>query len=71
MHRRFETVTVYRSSRQIEQATPNNDALAPRIALLTPYNGAISVTLRFRMRVVANIGGRLPNARFIGICLNA
>jgi hypothetical protein len=70
MHRRFETVTVYRSSRKIEQATPNNDALAPRIALLTPYNGGNLSDASIQYAVVANIGGRLPNARFSGICLN-
>jgi hypothetical protein len=70
MHRGFETVTVSHSLRQIEQAAPNNDALAPRIALLTPYNGGNLGDASIQVAVVANVGGRLPNARFSGICLN-
>ena len=70
MHRGFETVTVSHSLRQIEQAAPNNDALAPRIALLTPYNGGNLGDASIQVAVVANVGGRLPNARFGGICLN-
>ena len=70
IHRGFETATVYHPSHQIEQATPNNEARAPRIALLTPYNGGNLGDASIQDAVVANIGGRLPNAQFSGICLN-
>jgi hypothetical protein len=60
MHPGFETVTVSHSLRQIEQAAPNNDALAPRTALLAPYNGAISVTLRFRLRWLPTLAVGCP-----------
>jgi len=57
------TCTVHSRPRQIEQSTPDNDALAPRIALVAPYNWSNLGDASIQDAVVANIGGRRSAAQ--------
>jgi polysaccharide pyruvyl transferase WcaK-like protein len=43
---------------------------SPRIALLTPYSGGNLGDAAIQDAMIANLGRRLPDAQFSGICLN-
>jgi len=64
------TLTAEDVSAYAERAAPNINARRSSIALLTPYNGGNLGDASILDAVVANIGRRLPDAQFTGICLN-